>query len=158
MSDQPKTGAALARGKSKQDYSTPLDFMEAVAIRFGRPTFDLAADSTNWKAADYFTIEQDSLKQQWHKIPGWLWLNPPFGSIEIWASKCAAESALGAKILFLTPASIGSSWFQTWVHPCAVTLALNPRLCFDGKNPYPKDCQLSVFCAGLSGFNTWRWK
>ena len=132
--------------------------MLAVTRRFGPIMFDLAADETNFQHINYFTKEHDSLKQSWHRLSGWLWLNPEWDDIEPWAHKCAAESALGARILFLTPASIGANWFQKIVHPAAVTLALSPRLCFDGKSPYPKDCQLSVFCAGLSGFNTWRWK
>ncbi len=30
-----KTGASMARGSSKQDYSTPPEFMSAVITRFG---------------------------------------------------------------------------------------------------------------------------
>ena len=153
------TGAALARGQSKQNYQTPVDFMQAVHKRFGDISWDLAAETENTQCLNFFSEEENSFTKHWHSLPsGWLWLNPPFSNIEPWAKKCAEEMKLGARVLFLTPASIGSNWFTEHVAPNAYTLALNPRLSFDGKNPYPKDCQLSVFCGGLNGFNTWRWK
>lgn len=153
------TGPTINRHRSKQDYSTPIDFMDAVRRRFGRPTFDLAASSDNTKCTSFYSVEQDSLEQDWHMIPGLLWLNPPFNNIAPWARKCAEESeGRGAQILLLTPASVGSNWFQDHVHGKAMVYALNPRLSFDGQNPFPKDCILSYFGFGVSGFGTWRWK
>lgn len=156
------SGAAFNRGGSKQNYKTPADFMAAIKARFGAPEFDLAADESNKQTPHYFSIEEDSLKQDWHKIEvRWLWLNPPFDRIEPWAAKCAEESVMGANILFLVPASVGSEWYRKYVQFNAVTLALNGRLHFDPTNPtwgYPKDCMLCVFCAGLYGFNVWKWK
>jgi phage N-6-adenine-methyltransferase len=153
-------GPSMKRHQSKQDYATPPDFMEAVVRRFGPISWDLAAHAKNKKHASYFNEKQNSLKQDWHKIPGWLWLNPPFSNIAPWAEKCAQEAKLGAKILFLTPASVGSNWFAENVHPHALVLALQGRICFDVNNPtwgYPKDCMLSVF-ADTAGFEVWDWK
>ncbi len=101
--------------------------------------------------------------QEWHKIPGILWLNPPFDNIAPWAKKCAEESRKGAKILFLTPASVGANWFSSHVHRLSFVLGLNGRLAFDPANPtwgYPKDCILSCFglAGGVTGFDTWAWK
>ncbi len=48
-----------------------------------------------------------------------------------------------------------------------MVLGISPRLQFTGTVPnprtgkidgYPKDLMLSVFGAGLNGFDTWRWK
>lgn len=39
---------------SKQDYSTPMDFMRAVEGRFGPPVFDLAAHAENTRCSKYF--------------------------------------------------------------------------------------------------------
>ena len=154
-------GPTVKRHRSKQDYSTPDDFMQAVRGRFGPIGFDLAAHAQNAKCMHYFTEEQNSLLQQWNTIRcsfnGWLWLNPPFDNIEPWAKKCAEEMALGARILFLTPASIGSNWFARHVNGKAVVLSLQGRMSFDGIAPYPKDCMLSVFAHGLHGFNVWKW-
>lgn len=152
-----KTGAGFARGKSKQNYATPPDFMLAVEKRFGSINFDLAAEAENAKHANYFTALDNSLVQEWHKIPGILWLNPPFSRIEPWAKKCADEAKLGARILFLVPAAVGANWFRDHVHRQALVLALNGRISFDLIAPYPKDCVIACYGFGV-GFDTWTWK
>lgn len=156
------TGASLARGRSKQDYATPPDFMLAVSRRFDPINFDLAAHEQNTKHANFFSIRDNSLVQEWHKIPGILWLNPPFDNIGPWAKKCAQEADMGAQILFLTPASVGSNWFADYVFPNAAVYGLVGRIAFDPLHPkwgYPKDCILSEFgrCRGKQ-FDTWKWK
>jgi phage N-6-adenine-methyltransferase len=156
-------------GRSIQNYATPDDFIFAVKRRFGIQefTYDLAAETENTKARHFFCEEEDSLKQNWEKLSGPLWLNPPFGHIEPWAKKCQVSTRTeGRAIYFLTPASVGASWFarHVWrdcVH--AVVLALEGRLSFDGKAPYPKDCMLTVWDAvRLYGkhtrFNVWDWR
>lgn len=163
-----KTGPTIARGKSKQDYPTPWEFIWACERKFkGKIVLDLAASSENAKATAFYTQEQDSLSKSWHKITRlpneWFWLNPPFDNITPWAKKCAEESAKGAAILFLTPASIGSNWFRDFVHPHAEVHALNGRIQFVGaSDPYPKDCILSAFWPKLTqyrntGLRVWTW-
>lgn len=150
-------GPTIRRGKSKQDHPTPWNFIRACEHRFGPIVFDLAASHGNQKAPRYFTKEDDSFKQDWHKIPGNLYLNPEFANIAPWAEKCALEGERGAKILFLTPASIGSNWFAEFCHRRALVLALNGRITFEGMDdPYPKDCMLTCFGFGI-GFDVWRW-
>src|SRR5687768_10819519 len=102
------TGPTMKRGKSKQDVQTPPEFMSAVYKRFGPICWDLAASAENTQhASNYFTKEQNSLIQPWHEIQksanhfGWLWLNCEYDDIAPWASKCAAEMELGARILLL---------------------------------------------------------
>jgi hypothetical protein len=125
------------------------------------PAFDLAASSMNYFAttdSEYFGVGCNSLEQDWMELSGLLWLNPPFDDIEPWAKK-SYESAFGDReILLLTPASVGSSWFGEYVHRKAHVLFLSPRLSFDGKSPYPKDCILSYFGKGDPGYEFWRWK
>jgi phage N-6-adenine-methyltransferase len=130
--------------------------MAAVVARFGPIDVDLAASEHNTKATTFISEATNSLSVSW-VISGRLWLNPPFDNITPWAMKCAEESRKGASILFLTPASIGSEWFANYVFPFARVLALRPRLSFDGKNPYPKDCILSVYPGG-PGLELWKWK
>lgn len=158
-----KTGASFSRGKSKQTYETPPEFMRAVEKRFGPFDFDLACVPETAKAKKFYTPEDDSLIQPWHKLRGVLWLNPPYDNISIWAMKCAQQSRLGAKILFLVPASVGSNWHAQYVHNIAHVCLLNGRIQFVGaKDPYPKDCILA--CYGMRnegmepGYSVWRWK
>ncbi|HVJ20148.1 MAG TPA: DNA N-6-adenine-methyltransferase [Polyangiaceae bacterium] len=147
-------------GKSFQAYETPRDFLDAVERRFGSLAWDLACTAENAKAPSRITSEQDALAVDWSvHCARWLcWLNPEFGNIAPWAEKCAVESQRGCRILMLTPASVGSNWFQQWVVPYAHVLELSPRLSFDGKNPFPKDLILSVYMHGLTGRSHWRWK
>jgi DNA (cytosine-5)-methyltransferase 1 len=151
-------GPTIKRGVSKQDYATPADFIAAVTKRFGAMEWDLAATKENTKAPRFITPEIDSLKQVWPTDGSWCWLNPPFDNIEPWVAKVAKASVQGARILFLTPASVGSNWFERHVHKKARVLFLSPRLCFDGKAPYPKDCMLTVWNWHEPGYECWRWK
>lgn len=158
-----RTGASLNRGRSKQDYGTPWEFIRAVEARFGPLVFDLAATAENRKAPLHWgpDVGIDSLTRDWAKAhpTGNLWLNPPFSNIEWWASKAANEAPFRhGLILMLTPASIGANWFAANVNRKAMVLGLSPRLTFEGTNdPYPKDRMLSVFGLGMSGFDVWRW-
>ncbi|MHB2027550.1 MAG: DNA N-6-adenine-methyltransferase [Acidimicrobiales bacterium] len=124
-------------GKSKQDYATPLAFMEALAHRFGEmPATDLAATAENTKCVHYITAEQNSLSTacEWddYAAHGSAYLNPPFGNILPWARKCSEARKL--RIFFLVPASVGGVWWQKYVHATASrVLFLRPRLEFDGQ-------------------------
>lgn len=163
------TGAAMARGRSKQDYTTPLDFLDAARRRFGNVTFDLAASLANRVVTACFTENEDALVQDWAQAATdhgpLLWLNPPFADIGSWAAKCWTETRRfewpgGSRILLLVPASVGSNWWAECVYPHAYVCALSPRLTFGGcDDPYPKDLALCVFgsCTG-PGFAPWRWK
>ena len=147
-------------GLSKQDYSTPHEFIEAVRSRFNirRFEYDLAATAGNSKGCLYFDANQNGLAQNWSRLKGDLWLNPPFGDIGSWAEKCSEYKGSG-RIFFLTPASVGANWFNRYVWTSAAVYALNGRLSFDGKAPFPKDCMLSVFeRKPVTKFEVWRWR
>jgi hypothetical protein len=173
MSDATMTrsGPTVRRGKSKQDYGTPRDFIRAVERRFGRITFDLAASASNtvvplsaehgYRISNkcWFDKDDDSLVQNWAGLYDNAWLNPEFDNIALWAEKMAREMRWRrALTFFLTPASIGTDWFAKHVAGKAMVLGLSPRLTFEGcDDPYPKDLMLSVYGFGFHGFDTWRW-
>lgn len=189
MTPAPLTGAAYARGKSKTDYGTPEDLMAAVVDRFGPISFDLAAHAGNHKADRWYGPggeAEESLSQDWTKLTGNLWLNPPYDDIEPWARKCAASRGFRwekRRILFLVPASVGAIWFDEHVHGHALVLGLVGRLTFvntgvraavsqlglglpeepppeadeECEDPYPKDLILAVY-SEPPGFDTWRWR
>ncbi len=154
----------MRRGESRQDYATPPEFFSACEKKFGPINFDLAASAHNTKCAHYFSKRDNSLAQEWHKIPGILYLNPPFDPIEPWAAKCSHESKLGAKILLLVPASVGSNWFRDHVFHQAHVYFLNGRIPFDPEHPkwgYPKDCVLIEYgfrALAACDFEIWNWK
>lgn len=225
---------------SKQDYSTPDDFLGAVTRRFGPIQFDLAAHKLNAKHERYFApknfIEKfdriptlddgytpdrkkldkyletavaslvrrgareleartevarvveknekiayvvknhdegayafDAFAHSWADLsntfrspgggPGLLWLNCEFGDIDPWADRFKMESKKGANGLLLTPAAVGSNWFRDKVSGFSDDYLLNGRLCFDGKNVFPKDCVLSHFHSNAKGdMYIWEWR
>jgi len=171
-------------GRSRQDYTTPAEFLAAVKHRFGITQFviDLAADETNAVADQWYDRELDALQQPWAVGEGWNWLNPEFGDIEPWVRKAYEQMLAGAQTLVLVPAGVGSNWWAAWVHEKAGVLLLNGRLCFikdwattidpasvkRGDDPprcysqpplYPKDCCLLVYSALVeTGYDVWSWR
>lgn len=160
--------------ESKQDYGTPRRFIRAVEARFGLLEWDLAAHRENTKCGEFYygpgsTHGEDTFAISWasRHPTGTLYLNPEFDDIARYVEKCAIESrSRHGLITVLTPASIGSVWFEEHVRGKAMVLGLSPRMTFDGTPPnpktgkpdqYPKDLMLSVYGYGLHGFDTWRW-
>jgi phage N-6-adenine-methyltransferase len=151
-------GAALNRHNSNPVVGTPRDFLDAVESVFGPLEWDLAATAENAKAPRFFTEADDSLSQAW-PTGALCWLNPPYDNIAPWAAKCAHEAKLGARILFLVPASVGANWFAEHVFGHSMVLFLSPRLVFDGHTqPYPKDLILAGYGFDALGFEYWQWR
>jgi phage N-6-adenine-methyltransferase len=150
-------------GKSNQSVQTPYDFMQAVHSLLGT-TFavDLAATKENAQAPTFITEEENSLTKDWDTLSPcrWLWLNPPYTHIEPWVAKCAGESACGAYIAALVPASVGANWWVNHVAGIAQVYFLNGRITFVGhKTPYPKDLALLLYRPGVTGgYSTWDWR
>lgn len=144
-------------GRSRQNYQTPKDFIEAVKVRYQLSGFsmDLAAEAWNAQAPRFFTEKDDALRRVW-PYEGDLWLNPPYAQIEPWAQACANYAGIG-RIFFLVPASVGANWFASHVWNRARVIFLQGRLSFDGKAPYPKDCMLCVYGDG-TGVEVWDWR
>ena len=164
MSPTPKQKPGL----SKQDYSTPDDFIQAVKTRLGIDEFawDFAADAENSKAGDHYwgeSINSIMVPTEFWVADcgaGWGWLNPPFSNIKYWAEHCWEASKLGARIAFLVPASVGSNWFRDFVFGKAEILFLNGRLAFISDKPkwlYPKDLMLVLYGRPPS-IDIWSWK
>jgi phage N-6-adenine-methyltransferase len=161
-SPKPKSGPTINRHESNQGYGTPWEFIRACEAKFRLPVvWDLAANAANAKADRWYDEAFNALVQPWHTLRpsgGLLWLNPPFGDIATWAEKCAAEARLGARILLLTPASVGTNWFRDHIYGQARVCALNGRITFVGaSDPYPKDCMVSAYGCGGAGFEVWQW-
>ncbi len=150
-------------GRSKQNYGTPGDFLEAVKykLQIQRFSLDVAAEDENAVCEAYYTEEMDGLLQPWHRESGaWNWCNPPYSYIQPWAHKAHKESRFGASTAMLVPASVGSNWWRECVEPFAYQVFLNGRLTFVGETkPYPKDCALLFYTPwGFKGTEIWQWR
>ena len=156
--------------RSKQNYGTPENFLEATRRRLGIVgfAFDYAADRENAKAPLFWCEADDSLSftgSEWASriLPNeWGWLNPPFTTIGPWAQRCREMKAAGGQIAFLVPAGIGANWFRDHVDGHALVLLLNGRLAFMPDKPtwlYPKDCILCLYSPRIeSGYEVWDWR
>ena len=152
-------------GRSKQDYETPPEFIEAVESRFGKIDFDLAASLSNTKAPRFFSTE---LKQtnalasdnDWRELNRVrvAWLNPPFSLIPKFIERAERCRDLKRWTLVLVPGSIGTVWWKKHVLNKAYIDGI-PRLTFVGEpDPYPKDLALLAYGYGISGFGYWDYR
>lgn len=151
-------------GLSKQNYQTPITFIEAVKKRWHIKDFslDLAASDENAVAVHYYTEAQDALKLSW-QAGGAAWLNPPYANITPWVKKAYEECLKGQDIFMLVPASVGANWWRDYVHEKAYIYFLNGRLAFMRDKPkwlYPKDCALLLYLheGELPSYDIWSWK
>lgn len=153
--------------RSKQDYATPENFIQAVKAELDITRFshDFAADATNAKDLSFFDEARDALSVPgWEDYcgHGWGWLNPPFAKIDPWARRCRETKEAGGSIAFLVPAGVGSNWFRDHVDGHALVLLLNGRLAFMPDKPkwlYPKDCILCLYSPVVApGYRVWTWK
>jgi phage N-6-adenine-methyltransferase len=152
--------------KRHQKWGTPPCFTEAIARRFGRIDFDLAASADNTTAPAFFSERDDSLVQDWADIrnedgdhSSVAFLNPEFKNLDPWAAKVAACNALPRWTLMLVPASVGSLWWARHVVGKAYYDGI-PRLQFVGApSMFMKDLALVIAGFGItSGCGYWDWR
>lgn len=93
------------------EYCTPEWLFNTLNKEFNF-SVDLASTNENRKCENNFTQNDDSLAKDWHKLDGWLWLNPPYSPLKPWIVKAQEENKKGAKIVVLCPPIITTRYFQ----------------------------------------------
>jgi len=110
----------------------------------------------------------DAFKHSWADLsrkfksptggPGLLWLNCEFNDVEPWSARCFEEMAKGANITLLTPLTM-ANWARDNILAYADVYFLSGRVCFDGKNVFPKDTMISHFHPDAQGqVSLWDWR
>lgn len=151
------------KNKTVQEVGTDPKFLVKVRENFDL-SWDLACNEKNCiigGTCGYLYPETNALKRDWNNLDGFLWCNPPYKDIGPWVRKAYEESILGANILMLVPASVGSQWYKKYVHGKACVRFLTGRLTFIGhKAPYPKDLMLLIYAPEHFEPSTdlWDWK
>jgi phage N-6-adenine-methyltransferase len=160
-------------GESRQNYRTPVAFLDAVKKRLGIEQFDcdICADAENAVAPLYFTAEDSALDAPtWKLGDGWNWMNPEYRNIEPWVKFAFQDMVVnGSRTAILIPASVGANWWRDYVDCLARALLLNGRLAFMPDKPnwlYPKDCALLLYSPELSdrirlgnqAYEVWNWR
>lgn len=127
-------------------WSTPSYLYQSVDKEFGF-TLDVCASPENAKCKNYFTQEQDGLKQKW---VGVCWMNPPYGSgvIDKWMKKAYESSLQGVTVVCLVPASTSTRWWHNLAMLGEIRF-IKGKIKFikDGKvgNPSPFHSALVIF-------------
>ena len=104
----------------KQEWRTPTFILQSARKTLGWIDLDPASSISAQKyvkAHNYYTIEDDGLKQQWS---GRVWMNHPFGRKEnpLWTGKLIDDYEAGFihSALCITYAATSESWFQCLMH------------------------------------------
>lgn len=156
-------GAAFNRGKSRQDYPTPREFIVAFKEKWGTIGVDLAATAENAVCERFVSPEQDTWETDWAQFADWTcpwaWLNPEHEDSDKASEKMLrtlreCQTFRGA--LFV-PGSIDSAWWREHVHGKCLEVICYPRVPFDGANGYPKAMVLCLYGRD-AGRTYWNWE
>ena len=129
---------------SKTDlWETPQDLFDKLNNEF-HFTLDVCATPENAKCEEFYTKEQDGLKQPWK---GTVWCNPPYGrQIGEWVRKAFLASVSGSTVVMLLPARTDTRWFHEYIYGKAEIRFIRGRLKFGGsKNSAPFPSMVVVF-------------
>ena len=133
----------------RMDWGTPGDFYAMLDAEFGF-TLDPCATDENALCENYYTKQDDGLRQAWHGV---VYVNPPYGKeIGRWARKCYESAAAGATVVLLIPARTDTAYWHDWVMRAAELRFVRGRLTFAGAAgaaPFPS--AVAVFRPGCDG-------
>lgn len=93
-----------------QDWETPSSIFKPLNDEF-HFTLDVCANSKNAKCKNYFSKEQNGLKQRWKGI---CWMNPPFKEVGKWIKKAYEESKKEAVVVCLVASRTNTNWWHEY--------------------------------------------
>lgn len=94
------------------DWATPHELYADLDSEF-HFTLDACASDWNAKHKNYFTEEQDGLKQDWGK--NIVFMNPPYGKVlNDWMKKAYESYQNGATVVCLVPAATDTAWWHSY--------------------------------------------
>ncbi len=140
----------LMFSSESEEWETPAWLMSRLDERYGEFDLDPAATAANAKARNYFTKEQDGLRQVWR---GNVFVNPPYGrgSTRKWVSKAVDEIIAGnaQQVVMLLPARTDTKWFREVMSYAYNVDFIQGRVTFEQKgtsgNPAPFPSIVVVF-------------
>lgn len=134
----------------KDDWETPQELFDELNNEF-HFTLDPCANSNNYKCKNYYTLQEDGLKQNWagHRV----FCNPPYGrKVYAWVKKCYEESLKDNTIVVLLINSrTDTKYFHEFLYkkPNVELRFLKGRLKFVGAmSPAPFPSLIAVLGSG----------
>lgn len=131
---------------SKTDlWSTPQDLFDKLNDEFNF-TLDVCATAENAKCINYFTKEDNALKQEWAITHTRIYMNPPYGrGIFEWVKKAYDTSLTGPTVVCLLPARTDTAWWHDYCMKGEIRF-IRGRLKFGGhKNSAPFPSAIVIF-------------
>lgn len=129
-----------------EDWSTPQSFYDELNKEFNF-TLDPCATPENRKCHNYFTKDEDGLKQDWQGFT--VFCNPPYGrAIKDWVKKCFYESKKpNTTVVMLIPARTDTKYFHEYIYHKSKEIRFIPgRLKFgNSKNSAPFPSMVVIF-------------
>ena len=125
------------------EWETPQNLFDQLNQEF-HFCLDVCATKENAKVSQFFTKEDDGLKQDWGTDGRFfVWMNPPYGrEIGKWIKK-ASESG---SVVALLPARTDTKWFHDYIYNKAEIRFIKGRLKFgDSKNSAPFPSMVVIF-------------
>ena len=123
---------------SKTDmWATPQEFYDKLNDEFNF-TLDPCATEDNKKCDNFFTVDDDGLKQDWSG--NIVFCNPPYGrAIKDWVKKSYEESLkTNTTVVMLIPSRTDTIYFHEFIYGKAEIRFIKGRLKFgDAKNSAP---------------------
>lgn len=126
-------------------WETPLDLFNTLNEEF-HFTLDPCALPSNAKCANFFTPDDDGLRQNWDGNS--VFCNPPYGRVlKQWVKKAFQESRKhNTIVVMLIPARTDTTWFHEFIYHKAEIRFLKGRLHFSGHhNAAPFPSMLVIF-------------
>ena len=108
-------GAAKHRNNGRyngngREWETPPELFAPLNAEF-RFTLDACATARTAKCERFYSESDDGLLHSWSGER--VWMNPPYGrEVYAWTAKARRESALGALVVGLLPASCDLEWWH----------------------------------------------
>lgn len=132
------TAKLVQKGKKKQTYQTPDDFLDLVR-KVDPIMLDPCADPKRQFAVENVTeVDGYTFELDWaHYSKGGLaYANPPYKYMRPWIEKCILEAKDGIQLILLAASKTGTNWFRdAWNNANAVCF-WNGRITFYGcKDP-----------------------
>ncbi len=125
------------------EWPTPQDLFDELSFVYGGFSLDPCSTAQNAKCQNFFTKEQDGLRQSW---TGKVFMNPPYGrEIGRWVKKAWEESQKGALVVCLLPARVDTRWWHDYAKKGHVHF-IRGRLKFgDARNSAPFPSAIVTF-------------
>lgn len=144
---------------ARTDWCTPRPIVDfAYRVFGGRIRLDPCWNEQSITKPDFAfdgkSPESDGLKELWWPY-GQAYVNPPFGwDLPFWVKKAITEAKLGCEIILLSPAAVGTRYWQKGIFRTAqATCFLRGRVEFLGADAgAPMDCALTYWGPGIGSF------